>query len=445
LDLTTSQFDLLSRLNEGVDSLNLFDAREPELDAIQKKRSLALIFMVMLMDVIGITLLGPVAPKIVLRYSPSALAVTLITVVYAIGQFIAAPLLGKLGDRVGRRPVLLLSLVGQALGYFVFAAGGSLWILILGRLVGGITSGNLSTSNAYIADISKPEERSKNFGLIAVAWSLGMILGPGLGGLFGQWSLEAPAYVAGGITLVNLVLGFFILPESLPKNKRDHHRLQARDYNPFLSIFDMVRRPGLGMILLVTALFSFAFNGINSTAPLFMIQKFSAETWQLSIMMMMGGVANILTNTYLVPRWVPRFGEKPTGMLGLIGLGIFGVLVFFSPFIWLAFIVNMMGSTMNAFIFPTLTTLSVERVQPRETGELLGVNSAVGSLMNIAGPLFAGLVYDRVMAGAPFWTSAVVLLIAAGLLFRTGDRPLPSHATSVESNPDFVESNSSVL
>ncbi len=408
--------------------MSLPDARELELEEIRKKRSLVLIFMVMLMDVIGITLLGPVAPKIVLRYSPSAIAVSLITVVYAVGQFAAAPLLGKLGDRVGRRPVLLLSLVGQALGYFIFAAGGSLWVLILGRLIGGVTSGNLSTSNAYIADISKPEERAKNFGLIAVAWSLGMILGPGLGGLFGQWSPEAPAYVAGMITLVNLIMGFFILPESLPKSKRDHHQLQARDYNPFLSIFDMARRPGLGVILLVSALFSFAFNGIMSTAPLFMIQKFSAETWQLSVMMMMGGVANILTNTYLVPRWVPRFGEKPTGVFGLIGLAIFGVFVFLSPFMWLAFFINMIGSTMNAFIFPTLTTLSVERVLPRETGELLGVNSAVSSLMNIAGPLFAGFVYDQVMAGAPFLTSAVVLLIAAGLLLRIGGRSLSSQA-----------------
>lgn len=412
--------------------MKLFDAREQELDATRKKRSLALIFMVMLMDVIGITLLGPVAPKIVLRYSSSAIAVTLITVMYAGGQFVAAPLLGKLGDRVGRRPVLLLSLVGQAVGYFIFAMAGSLWMLILGRLIGGITSGNLSTSNAYIADISKPEERSKNFGLIAIAWSLGLILGPGLGGLFGQWSLEAPAYAAGTITLVNLLLGIFILPESLPKEKRDHHRLQLRDYNPLISIGDMVRRPGLGMVLLVSALFSFAFNGTNSTTPLFMIQKFSAETWQLSIMMMMGGLANALTNAFLVPRWVPRFGERPTGMYGLIGLAAFGVILFFSPFIWMAFFANMLGSTMNAFIFPTLLSLSVERVLPRETGELLGVNSAVGSLMNIVGPLFAGLVYDKVLPGAPFWTSAAVLLIAASLLARIGGRPVPSHIMSVE-------------
>ena len=155
----------------------------------------------MLMDIIGILLLSPVAPKIVLRYSDSAVIVTLITVIYAGGQFIASPLLGKIGDRVGRRPVLLISLVGQALGYVVFGLGGSLWMLLLGRLIGGITSGNLSTSTAYVADISKPEERSKNFAMISTAWSLGLILGPMLGGIFGQISLEMPAFIAGGVSL----------------------------------------------------------------------------------------------------------------------------------------------------------------------------------------------------------------------------------------------------
>ena len=144
------------------------------------KWTLGLIFFVMLMDVMGITMLLPVAPQIVLRYSDQALMVTMIAVIYAGGQFIAAPLIGKLGDRYGRRPVLLLSVLGQSIGYLVFGLGGSLWVLFLGRLIGGITAGNLSTAGAYIADVSRPEERSKNFTLIGTAWSLGLIWpGPG--------------------------------------------------------------------------------------------------------------------------------------------------------------------------------------------------------------------------------------------------------------------------
>ena len=395
-------------------------------DEAVKKRSLILIFIVMLMDIIGITLLSPVAPKIVLRYSSSALVVTLIPVVYALGQFVASPILGKIGDKIGRRPVLLVSLFGQALGYIIFGLGGSLWMLILGRLIGGITSGNLSTSSAYIADISKPEERSKNFAIISTAWSLGLIMGPALGGLFGQFSLETPAFVAGAVTLINLVLGCFLLPESLPKQKRDTTKLVIRDYNPILAILDMAARPGLGAIILISAIFGFAFNGMNSILALFMIQKFTADTWVLSLMMMLSGVTIALANSFLIPFLAPRFSVKLMGVFGLLGLAISSVGVFFAPLIWLTILVNILGSAMSAFIFPALTTLSIERVLPKEAGQLLGVNSAVGSLMNIVGPLCAGLVYDYVMAGSPFWMGAIVLVVAAYLLIQTaspGARP----------------------
>lgn len=396
-----------------------------------QRRSLTLIFIIMMMDVIGITLLMPVAPTIILRYSSSAIMVTMVSVVYAGGQFIASPILGKFGDRFGRRPVLLVSLLGQAAGYFMFYLGGSLWMLLLGRLVGGITSGNLSTSNAYIVDVSKPEERAKNFGIPNVAWSLGLILGPALGGIFGQLSLETPALIAGLITLVNTVMCYFLLPESLPVEKREKRPMQLNDYNPIASIFGMARRPVLGVLLLVIALFSFAFNGISSTTPLFMIQKFSAVTWQLSVMMILSGITVAISNGILVPRWTPRFGVKVVGIGSLIGIAVFSVGVFAMPLFWLAVIVNMLSSSMNVFIFPSLTTLSADCVAPHEVGQLLGVNTAVNSLMNILGPLWAGTVYDYVMPGAPLWMGSLVLLASAWLLSRArtpAHKPAPAAA-----------------
>ncbi len=398
----------------------------------KRNPSLALIFFVMLMDIIGTTLLSPVAPKIVLRYSSSAIAVTLITVVYAGGQFLASPILGKVGDRYGRRPVLLISLIGQALGYVVFGLGGSLWVLILGRLIGGITSGNLSTSSAYIADISKPEERTKNFAIISTAWSMGLILGPALGGIFGQFSLETPAFVAGGITLLNVVLGYFLLPESLPKEKREKTPLRLRDLDPIHAIVEMARKPGLGLLILAYAMFSFAFNGVNSTSAFFMIQKFSAETWHLSVMMMLSGAAIAVSNTFLVPVWVPRFGDKTSGITGLCGLALVYTAVFFVPFLWPALLVNMLGSTMSALVFPSMTTMTIERVSPQEAGKLLGVTTAVGSLANIVGPLWAGLVYDHVMMGAPYWMGSLVLVATAFLLTRSAPRREPLEVARID-------------
>jgi multidrug resistance protein len=382
------------------------------------KRSLGLIFFIMLMDVVGITLLSPVAPYLVRRYSNEALMVTMITVLYAGGQFIAAPLIGKLGDRYGRRPVLLVSLFGQAIGYLIFGLGGSLWILFLGRVIGGITGGNLSTAAAYIADVSRPEERSKNFTLIGMAWSVGLILGPAAGGLLGQFHLGAPAYTAAALSLLNVLMGIFILPESLPKERRETAPLRASDFNPIVSIFEMARKPGLGWLLIVTCLFNFAFNGINSTSTLFVIEKFSAQPWHLSLLLGLAGIAVGVTTFVLVPRLVPRFGEKTVATASLIGQSFFDIAIFFVPLFWPIFPLNMLVSAISAFTFPTLTTLSTDCVPHREVGLLMGVTTGLGSLMNIFGPLWAGTVYDHVMVGAPYWMGAIVLVMAGLMLFR---------------------------
>jgi len=387
------------------------------------KRSLGLIFFIMLMDVVGITLLSPVAPYLVRRYSNEALMVTMITVLYAGGQFIAAPLIGKLGDRYGRRPVLLVSLLGQAFGYLIFGLGGSLWILFLGRIIGGITGGNLSTAAAYIADVSKPEERSKNFTLIGMAWSVGLILGPAAGGLLGQFHLGAPAYTAAALSLLNVLMGIFILPESLPKERRETAPLRASDFNPIVSIFEMARKPGLGWLLIVTCLFNFAFNGINSTSTLFVIEKFSAQPWHLSLLLGLAGIAVGVTTFVLVPRLVPRFGEKMVATASLIGQSFFDIAIFFVPLFWPIFPLNMLVSAISAFTFPTLTTLSTDCVPHREVGLLMGVTTGLGSLMNIFGPLWAGTVYDHVMLGAPYWMGAIVLVMAGLMLVRLAPKP----------------------
>ncbi len=360
---------------------------QPASRPFNKKGALGLIFVIMLMDIIGITVLNPVAPYLVRRYDERALMVTMITMIYAAGQFIAAPLMGKLGDRLGRRPVLLFSIAGQGAGYLIFGLGGSLWVLFAARLVGGITGGNLSTAAAYIADVSAPEERSKNFAMIGTAWSLGLILGPAAGGLMGTLALEAPAYIAAVLSFVNVAVGFFLLQESLPKDRRDSTPMRGADLNPIVAIVDMARKPGLGWLLVVTSLFNFAFNGINAVGALFVIDKFHAVTWQVSVMLMLGGGTIAVCNSLLVPRWVPRFGEKTTGAVSLLGMAVFDVAIFLVPSLWLVILISMAVSAMSSFTFPTLTTLATDRVSHSEVGLLLGVTTAIGSLMNILGPL----------------------------------------------------------
>lgn len=381
-----------------------------------KTRALGLIFFIMLMDIIGLSILGPVAPYIVKQYNSDALMVTMLTVIYAGALFFAAPILGKISDRLGRRTVLLWSVFGSAIGYFIFGIGGALWVLFLSRLIDGITGGNLSTAAAYIADVSKPEERAKNFTLIGMAYGLGFILGPALGGALGQISLTAPLYAAGVVALLSVGLIYFLLPESLPVEKRNTAPLHLRDFNPFISIRDMARKPGIGLLLLVSALFNFTFDGINSIVGVFIVNKFSAAPWVLGLLFVVAGIATAIMQGTLVRTLIPKYGEKRMGLVALSGQGLGALIVLVTPIFWMLFPVFFLQSAVVSFIFSSLSTLAANRVSEREQGQLAGVSAAVNGLVAALGPLWAGTVYDFVTPGAPFWMGAILLGIACLLL-----------------------------
>jgi DHA1 family tetracycline resistance protein-like MFS transporter len=381
---------------------------------------LALIFLILLMDVVGIMVLAPVAPFIVKQYSDSALAVTMVTMIFAAAQFFSSPLMGKLGDRFGRRPVLLLSLLGQAFGYLIFAIGGNLFILYLGRVIGGFTAGSISTASAYIADISEPHERAKNFSLVGIAWSLGVIVGPAAGAALGQISLNAPAFVSAAALLVGIVVSFFFLPESLPKEHRNPAPIRPRDFNPVHSILEMGRKPGLGWLLVAYAIFALGFNGVQSTAGIFYIDKFEADPAQVGMIISAAGVAIGFVQFLLVQPVVRRFGERRVLMSSLVGQGLGYLALFLAPMLWMIVPFNMIAASFGSFIFPTFTTLTINHVQQREVGLLLGVTASIGSLMAIFGPLYGGLAYDYVMPGAPFWMAGILYALTFYVIWRKG-------------------------
>ena len=394
---------------------------EPTKRAAQHHRlKLVMIFLILMMDVVGLMILAPVAPFIVKQYSDAALAVTMITMIFAAAQFFSAPLMGKLGDRFGRRPVLLLCLLGQAVGYIIFGLGGSLFVLYLGRVIGGITAGSISTASAYIADISQPHERAKNFSLVGIAWSLGLIIGPAAGAALGQISLNAPAYVSAGVLVLGALVSFFLLPESLPKEHQNPAPLRLRDFNPLHAIIEMARKPGLGWLLVAYALFALGFNGVQSTATLFYIDKFLADPAQVGTIITAAGIAIGFVQFLLVQPIVKRFGERRVLMTALIGQSAGYLALFLAPALWLIIPFNMIAASFGSFIFPTFTTLTVNHVEHREVGLLLGVTTSIGSLMNIFGPLYGGTVYDFVMPGAPLWMATILYVLTIITVWRRG-------------------------
>ena len=400
------------------------------------KRALNVIFFIMLMDIIGLSILGPVAPYIVKRYSDSALTVTMLTVIYAGAMFFAAPFMGKISDRIGRRPVLLVSVFGSAIGYFIFGIGGALWVLFFSRLLDGITGGNLSTAAAYIADVSKPEERAKNFTLIGMAYGIGFILGPALGGALGQISVDMPLFAAGIVSLLSVGLIYFLLPESLSKEKRETASLRARDFNPFVAISDMARKPGIGLLLLVSALFNFTFDGINSTTGVFIVDKFAALPWAIGLLFVIAGVATAFMQGTLVRTMIPKYGEKRMAIVALSGEGIGALLIFFAPVFWMLFPIVFIQSAVVSFIFSTMSTLAANRVSEREQGQLAGVSAAVSGLVAALGPLWAGAVYDYVMPGTPYWMGAILLGVTCLFMAQVKNKAPQAYRTGVVSPTD---------
>lgn len=387
--------------------------------------ALSLIFGIMLLDVLGNSILYPIAAYIVRQYSSQALMVTLLSVIYSAAQFLAAPALGKLSDRLGRRPVLLVSLLGSALGYLMFGFGGTLWVLMLSRLVDGITGGNMSTASAYIVDMSEPKALAKNLTLIGLAWGLGLVLGPALGGVLGQVDLRLPAFCAAGFAALSMLLGYFWLPESLPPEKRAKQPMRAADFNVFRSLGELGRVPRLGLLLGVMGLFNFATNGMNSIESLFLIRRFDAQPWQIGLLLGLVGVTITLVQAALVRGSVSHFGETAIARLCLLLQAAGGLAVSFNPVFPLAYVLILLRSAAGSFIYPTLGALSAAQVSAGEQGALMGMTTALNSLTSIASPLLAGLLFDHWAPGAPYWAAAV-LFAAAALLLRKHPAPKPA-------------------
>ncbi len=383
--------------------------------AWRQKASLGFVLSVVLLDLVGMSIILPVQAYIVRQYSTQAIMVTLLPVLYAGAQFFAAPLLGKLSDRYGRRPVLLISILGSAIGYFLFGIGGALWVLFLSRLIDGLTGGNISTASAYIVDITPPRQRARNFGLYGAMFGMGFIFGPIIGGALSRVSLDAPAYAAGMLSLASAITGWLILPESLAVEKRQTKPIRWADLNPFAAIAELLRRPTLRGLLLTQSIFYLVFNGNNSVVSVFLIEKFGIQAWQIAALFAVGGITMAITQGGLVGPLVKRFGEKPMASASLLAQAATSATLVAVPTYPLLFPLMVLVNLATGLFWPTSGALMANSVSPVEQGKVSGVSAALGSLMTVFGPLMAGTAYEALAPAAPFVIGAV-LFAAAGLL-----------------------------
>ena len=390
---------------------------------------LAVIFLIAFLDLLGVGILVPVFPFVVRQFQNDAMAVGLMSVAFSAAQFFATPILGVLSDRFGRRPVLVISLAGTAFGYFLFGWAGALWLLYLSRIIDGVTGGNISTAQAYIADITPPEQRAKNFGLIGAAFGLGFIVGPALGGLLSNVSLVAPAFAAGALSLVTLAATWFFLPESHPLSKRGARITDWRQLDPLRQIGRALLRPELTLLLLAFFSANFAMAALQTNFAVYAYDTFRIGPAQIAVIFAAIGIVGVLTQGLLMRRISGVVDGRKLAIAGTAIAGMAFVAIPFIPsgtllFVPCGFISFGMGLT-----GPSLTSLLSRVVSSQEQGSIMGVAQSLGSLTRVVSPVAAGALYDHVSHTAPYYAGALCLWLALALVVSSWATPTPRSAS----------------
>jgi DHA1 family tetracycline resistance protein-like MFS transporter len=380
------------------------------------------ILFVMFLNFLGFSILFPILPFMVGKYvhNPSEIAfyVGLILSIFALCQFFAAPGLGALSDKFGRKPILLISMFGSVIGYLFLGFAGALWMLFLGRIIDGITGGNVSTIYAYMADITKPQERGKYFGLLGAAVGVGMIIGPVIGGFIGAINISAPLFIAAGITLLAIFFGYFILPESLPSSLRASH-FDYRHLNPFSQFSHIFSVDILKRLFISGFIFFIAMNGMYATNAVLFKDTFNWNPAQIGLILFVIGFVDIFSQGFLINKLLPRFGEIKVSILGLVltAAGFFMVsLNAIIPSVVLIYFALIVLNIGDGLFEPSQGGLISKSVGPHMQGMIQGANQGMQSLARIAGPFIAALIYGF-GRGLPYFSEGVLVLISLVILF----------------------------
>lgn len=388
-----------------------------------RKAAVSFIFITLLLDVIGLGLIIPVFPQLIENLirgniSEASQWAGLLTFAYAIMQFLCAPIVGNLSDKYGRRPVLLLSLLGFGLDYIFLSLAPTIWWLFLGRLIAGMFGASFTTATAYIADISSPENRSKNFGMIGAAFGLGFIIGPGLGGLLGEFGPRVPFMAAALLTLLNMIYGYFVLPESLAK---EHRRpFEWRRASPLGSLIQLKKYKGVGGLISSLIFIYIAAHAVQSTWTFFNIEKFQWGNTLMGISLTVSGLLIAIVQGGLIRYINPKLGDEKSIYVGL-GFYSMGLFLFsFATEGWMMF-VFLIPYCFGGIAGPALQSIISGNVPKNEQGELQGALTSLISATSIVGPLlmtnlFAWFTRPEAplkFAGAPFFAGAILMLISA--------------------------------
>ena len=391
--------------------------------------ALGFIFVTLLVDVIGFGIIIPVLPGLIEHLihgniSDAARYAGLLTLAYSLMQFLFSPFIGNLSDKFGRRPVLLCSLLGFGVDYLFLAIAPSIAWLFVGRIIAGITGASFTTASAYIADVSTPEKRAANFGLVGVAFGVGFIIGPVLGGILGNFNVHFPFYAAAVLALLNVVYGYFILPESLSiENRRP---LDLKRCNPIGTLQQLSKYKAVFGLAFALFLISFASQAVQSVWTFYTIKKFSWDKATVGYSLGTVGIMVAAVQGGLIRVVIPKFGQKKSILIGLLFYTIGLILFAFASnsFLMFAFIIPY---CLGGIAGPALQGYMSNGVPANEQGELQGGLTSLFSLSAIIGPLvmtwsfyfFTKPGTTIQFPGAPFLIGAILMLVSAILTLNS--------------------------
>jgi len=386
---------------------------------VNQKRALIFIFLTVMIDVIGFGIIIPVFPRLIEELTGQGLSEAsawagLLMVSFAVMQFLFSPVMGELSDRYGRRPILLLSLIGLSLDYLLHAFATTIVWLFIGRIFAGICGASFTTANAYIADISSEEDRAKNFGLIGAAFGLGFIIGPAIGGILGDIATRLPFYVAAVLSFANFLFGYFLVPESLSPDKRRQPSLKKMI--PGVSLQHLSTYKGLGLLIVALFLANVAGQVLPAIWSFFTMEVYTWDEMDVGLSLTFVGLLVAIVQGGLLCRIVKTFGEYKT-ILGGFMLWSVGMTLFAFAFEgWMIYLI-LVPYALGGVAGPTLQGLLSKNVNDREQGNLQGALASMLSITTIIGPAIATTLFFRFtqevyFPGAPYIASAILLLIS---------------------------------
>lgn len=394
----------------------------------KRPAALGFIFITLLIDVIGFGIIIPVFPKLIEKLIhgdvvTAAVYGSWLTIAYATMQFIFSPVIGNLSDKFGRRPVLLASLLGFSIDYLFLAFAPTIWWLFVGRIIAGITGASFTTATAYISDISNDENRAQNFGIVGAAFGIGFIVGPALGGFLGHYGTQVPFLAASGLALLNALYGFFVLPESLPVERR--RPFEWKRANPVGSLIQLSKYPAVLGLVASYVLIYLAAQSVQSVWTYYTIQKFNWSEALIGGSLAFVGLLVGVVQGGLIRYVIPKLGKERSVVIGLLFYSA-GLLLFaFAGAGWMMFVFSI-PYCFGGIAGPALQGIITAQVPDNEQGELQGGLTGLVSLTQIAGPfmmnnLFA--FFTRKTApvhfpGAPFLLAAIFMLLSAVFAMR---------------------------